>query len=118
MLLSVNMVVSLDGVVQGPAAADEDRSGGFTRGGWLVPHASPALDARDLPTRLMPMAEQALQCTGIGKLAPFSHVERGTGTQIRRVDEHPVAACGVDALRAGFGEAVDQAEAEAQRRLS
>jgi dihydrofolate reductase len=45
MLLSVNAFVSLDGVMQGPAATDEDRSGGFTRGGWLVPHASPALDA-------------------------------------------------------------------------
>ncbi|NUU05664.1 dihydrofolate reductase family protein [Leifsonia sp. C5G2] len=45
MLLSVVAFVSLDGVVQGPAARDEDRSGGFTRGGWLVPHASPALDA-------------------------------------------------------------------------
>ncbi|MEU4536260.1 dihydrofolate reductase family protein [Streptosporangium sp. NPDC023825] len=40
MLLSVNIFVSLDGVVQGPGAPDEDRSNGFDRGGWLVPHAS------------------------------------------------------------------------------
>jgi dihydrofolate reductase len=29
--------VSLDGVVQGPGAPDEDRSGGFAHGGWMQP---------------------------------------------------------------------------------
>ena len=30
----VNMSVTLDGVVQAPARADEDTRGGFTHGGW------------------------------------------------------------------------------------
>lgn len=32
--ISVNMSVTLDGVVQGPARADEDTRGGFMHGGW------------------------------------------------------------------------------------
>ncbi|GIF11887.1 dihydrofolate reductase family protein [Actinoplanes teichomyceticus] len=40
MLLSVNVFVSLDGVMQAPGAPGEDPSNGFDRGGWLVPHAS------------------------------------------------------------------------------
>ena len=34
MKLIATMMMSLDGVIQGPGGPDEDRSGGFERGGW------------------------------------------------------------------------------------
>ncbi|MCP2164649.1 dihydrofolate reductase family protein [Goodfellowiella coeruleoviolacea] len=53
MKLTVTQFVSLDGVSQAPGAPDEDTSGGFTRGGWFVPH----MDERFLELALAWLAE-------------------------------------------------------------
>jgi dihydrofolate reductase len=38
MKLIATMMLSVDGVYQGPGGPDEDRRGGFERGGWVAPH--------------------------------------------------------------------------------
>lgn len=42
MKIAITQFVTLDGVSQGPGSADEDPTGGFTRGGWFVRHLDEA----------------------------------------------------------------------------
>ena len=39
MKLIASMMLTLDGVYLGPGGLDENRRGGFERGGWTAPHA-------------------------------------------------------------------------------
>ena len=43
MKLSAMLFLSLDGVYQGPGGPDEDRRGGFDRGGWTAAYADEAM---------------------------------------------------------------------------
>jgi dihydrofolate reductase len=42
--LSVVNFVSIDGVVQSPLSQDEDRDGGFDRGGWVAPFSDDVVE--------------------------------------------------------------------------
>jgi dihydrofolate reductase len=41
MRIVISQFMSLDGVVQAPGGADEDRDGGFAHGGWSMPYFDP-----------------------------------------------------------------------------
>jgi dihydrofolate reductase len=56
--LTATMLLSVDGVYQGPGGPDEDRRGGFERGGWVAPYGH--ADVRDFIVSVFERADAFL----------------------------------------------------------
>src|SRR5712664_2403495 len=75
-------------------------------------------DSRDLPVSLVPMAGERFERSGGGEASQVATVEFGAAGEILDVVERLVFPCRDDALGAGLRQALSQAEAQADRRVS
>ena len=102
MKLMASMMVSVDGVYQGPGGPDEDRRNGFDRGGWTAAHADEEMwpylvsmferaVASWLPRLCMMHASMSV-ATSLGVPAPPSVLTRSGGG-------HGARASGTSTLR-------------------
>ena len=69
MKLTTLTMVTVDGVMQGLGAPDEDRRGGFERGGWSLPLHGTTPATRGIPIRGKGVAvamKHMRKCSGIG----------------------------------------------------
>jgi dihydrofolate reductase len=79
--------ISLDGVMQGLGGADEDRRGGFERGGWAIP-----LFRGDAPTFLEQVFERADAFLFGRRTYEIFAASWGTGSWGENQGDNPVSA--------------------------
>src|SRR5688572_29240617 len=79
MQLITPMFASVDGVVQGVGAPDEDRSGGFERGGWTTPYFDHETPARPPDWRGHPKPRRSLMAIRTARTAWNGTLQEGSG---------------------------------------
>ena len=85
MKLTATMMLTVDGVYQGPGGPDEDRRDGFDRGGWVAPH----FDEETGPLRDLGVRASGCPAAGTPDLADL----RGrTGRTTTRAIRSPTAS--------------------------
>ncbi len=92
----VLMMVSLDGVMQGPGASDEDVSEGFKYGGWTAPYADPAM-LKILGEELSAPFDLLLGRKTYGLFAPYWSKQKGMiGDAFNKAKKYVVSGKGTD----------------------
>ncbi|MGF6838338.1 dihydrofolate reductase [Paraburkholderia youngii] len=89
----VSMFLSLDGVTQSPGAPEEDASGNFRLGGWIVPYADEAIGVSVHELLAQPFELLLGRCTYDIFASYWPHVpadsrSRGMADQFNQVRKH------------------------------
>lgn len=119
--LIISEFISLDGVIQAPGGPEEDTSGGFRLGGWIVPYSDEA-GGKDLQDLLSKPFELLLGRNTYDIFASYwPHVPAGSGARaiadpFNRVRKH-VATHRPDSLEWHDSHALEGDIADAVRAL-
>ena len=97
MKLATTTMVTVDGVMQGLGGPDEDRRGGFERGGWVTPYVddegmgflNEVYGRADVVTRSLPRPGRARPTR---PRVPRNRSKRESGSKVAPDVKHPARA--------------------------